>query len=364
MTKPRIIALYLPQYHPFPENDEWWGKGFTEWTSVVRAKPLFKGHHQPNIPADLGFYDLRLPIVREQQAELAREAGIEGFCYWHYWFGNGKQLMHEIINDVIESGKPDFPFCLGWANHSWYAKNWNTKDTKGKDRLLIEQTYPGEDDIRMHYEYVLKAFKDPRYIKVDNKPFFMIFIAKDIPNNFIPLWNKWAKEDGFDGIYFVGNVNAEESASDYTKKGFSAVIKDRMKAQRDADSIRKHISLSRIGRKFRNRLFNYPYLIYSYKECIEVFTDLSDDSQEDVIPNLIPRFDHSPRSGKYGYIIKGSTPQLFYKHAKNVISLVKNKKNPIIMLRSWNEWGEGNYMEPDLKWGKTYIEALNKALSE
>lgn len=365
MAKPRIIALYLPQYHPFPENDEWWGKGFTEWRSVTRAQSLFKGHNQPNVPADLGYYDLRLPIVRQQQADLAKEAGIEGFCYWHYWFGNGKQLMNNIIDEIISTGKPDFPFCLGWANHSWYAKNWSSRDTKGKDRLLIEQTFPGDDDIRKHYEYVLKAFKDPRYIKVGNKPFFMIYVADDIPNNFISLWNKWAVEDGFDGIYFVGNVKAEVDAAKYIDKGFCSVIKNRIRQQQmQVSSFWKQPSLNRVKRKFLSTFFNYPYFIYNYKDSIKVFFDEKDDSKDDVIPNLIPNFDHSPRSGKYGYIIYNSTPELFKIHAEEVLDAASKKRNNIVMLRSWNEWGEGNYMEPDLKWGKAYINVLHQVMKK
>ena len=153
----RVIAFYLPQYHPIPENDEWWGKGFTEWTNVGKAKPLFKGHYQPRVPADLGYYDLRLPIVREQQAEMAREAGVEGFCYWHYWFGNGKTLLAEIFDDVLKSGKPDFPFCLGWANHTWTRRNWNGAG-KHKNEDLLLQTYPGEHDHIQHFYNVLPAF--------------------------------------------------------------------------------------------------------------------------------------------------------------------------------------------------------------
>ena len=159
--KARVIAFYLPQYHPFKENDEWWGKGFTEWTNVGRAKPLFRGHYQPRVPADLGYYDLRMPEVREKQVNLAKEAGIEGFCYWHYWFGNGRRLMESVFDEVLISGKPDFPFCLGWANHSWFAKTWD-KDGK-KDKLLIEQQYLGIEDFKTHFGYALKAFKDPRY---------------------------------------------------------------------------------------------------------------------------------------------------------------------------------------------------------
>ena len=143
-NKVRAIAFYLPQFYPTPENDEWWEPGFTEWTNVARAKPLFKGHYQPRIPRDLSFYDLRVPEVREKQADLAREAGIEGFCYWHYWFGNGKRLLSEVFHEVVKTGKPDYPFCLCWANHSWYAKTW---DPNVPDKLLMEQTYPGEEDL-------------------------------------------------------------------------------------------------------------------------------------------------------------------------------------------------------------------------
>ena len=190
----RVIAFYLPQFHPTPENDKWWGKGFTEWTCMGKAKPLFKGHYQPRIPSDLGYYDLRVPETREMQAEYARRAGIEGFCYWHYWFGNGKRLLERPFNEVLESGKPDYPFCLGWANHSWYKKLWD-KDTK-KDTLLIKQEYFGEGDYRMHFEFALEAFKDHRYIMDGDKPLFFIFRPLDIPNDFIPLWQKWAKENG------------------------------------------------------------------------------------------------------------------------------------------------------------------------
>ena len=194
MKKPLIIAYYLPQYHPFPQNDEWWGKGFTEWTNVGKAKPLFKGHYQPKVPADLGYYDLRLPEVRDEQAELAREAGVGAFCYWHYWFGGkGRQLLNEIIDDVLKTGKPDFPFCFGWANESWKAKQWN-KDGSG-DKVIMEQRYGGESDYRLHFEYALNFFKDHRYIKIDNKPLFLVYKPNLLPSDFISYWNKWAKEE-------------------------------------------------------------------------------------------------------------------------------------------------------------------------
>ena len=357
----RIIALYLPQYHPIRENEEWWGKGFTEWTSVGRAKSLFKGHYQPRIPADLGYYDLRIPSVREEQASLAREAGIEGFCYWHYWFGNGKQLMAEIVDEVIETGKPDFPFMLGWANHSWYAKNWNTNDSKGKDRLLIEQKYPGDRDLRLHYEYARHAFKDKRYIKEGNRPLFMVYSAKDIPSNMIELWNTWAKEDGFGGVYFIGNIPSKEEAKEYIESGFSAVIKNRI------DSSREYIYKNKIAfwyRKVLSHLLNFPDRKIDYSKAMRFLFNETEDSSEVIIPSLVPNFDHSPRSGKYGLILHGSTPELFYRHCRQVLEVVRKKENKFVFLRSWNEWGEGNYMEPDMRYGKKYIQALRKALYE
>ena len=218
--KARVIAFYLPQFHPIPENDEWWGKGFTEWTNVGKAKPLFKGHYQPRVPADLGYYDLRMPEIREAQANMAKEAGVEGFCYWHYWFGNGKQLLEKPFNDVLNSGKPDFPFCLGWANHSWNNRSWSKHARWSEDMTLMEQTYPGEEEHTIHFYEVLKAFKDPRYIKVDGKPMFVIFKPLDIPKvtKFIKLWKKLAKENGLNGIHFVG-VTANSSNYTFDKDG-------------------------------------------------------------------------------------------------------------------------------------------------
>lgn len=367
MSAPKVIAYYLPQYHPFPENDEWWGKGFTEWTNVARAQPLFKGHYQPKIPADLGFYDLRLPIVREQQAQLAREAGIYGFCYWHYWFGNGKQLMADIFDEVLATGKPDFPFCLGWANHSWYAKNWNTSNAK-QDKLLIEQTYPGVDDLRLHYEYVLKAFKDPRYIKQDGKPVFTIFAPHLLPEDYrlIELWNMWAKEDGFEnGIYFIASYKPktmdEKEGRHWIEKGFSAVIPVRLD---------KYL-LNKKGSHFRNTLLWYLdkkniQLAFrqrcDYSEVSPFLSYEKMDSEEFVIPTLIPNFDHSPRSLKNGYIMNNSTPERFGELCSRIFKNIEGKHNQLVWLRSWNEWGEGNYMEPDLKYGHGYLDALHNAI--
>ena len=196
-NKLRSIAFYLPQYHPIPENDEWWGKGFTEWTNVTKAKPIFRDHYQPHLPADLGYYDLRLPEVRQAQAELAKEYGIGGFCYYHYWF-SGKRLLERPFNEVLASGKPDFPFCLCWANESW-SRRWDGQETQ----VLTKQTYDGVSDTKNHIHWLIKAFKDPRYIRINDKPLFLIYRAKEIPEleRMIVIWREEAEKAGLTGLY-------------------------------------------------------------------------------------------------------------------------------------------------------------------
>lgn len=388
MNKVRIIAFYLPQYHPFTENDEWWGKGFTEWTNVGKAKPLFKGHDQPRIPADLGYYDLRLPIIREQQTELAREAGVEGFCYWHYWFGNGKTLMGDIFDDVLKTGKPDFPFCLGWANHTWTRKNWNIHNSGFKDEILIEQEYPGVEDIVDHFYSVLPAFKDKRYITVDGKPLFLIYAPLFLDNAraFINKWNELALKEGLDGIHFVGIENnaaisfrglrkhgekdllipASKLFPRVLELGFDA-INSRGMSIAHARYNRKTISMLKMYfRGFMSNLFSIHWLVkYDYKKVSQLlFVD--EEKEENVYPTIIPNWDRSPRSGKMATIWYNNSPEAFKKQVKKAVDLVKDKREDhrIIFLMSWNEWAEGNYMEPDIKHGKDYIKALKDAITE
>ena len=355
MNKFKIIAYYLPQFHTFPENDEWWGKGFTEWTNVKNAKPLFPGHEQPKIPADLGYYDLTDPNVREQQVKLAKEAGIYGFCYWHYWFGNGHQLLNEIIDDVISRGKPDFPFCFGWANESWKAKCWNN-DGRG-DRVLMEQVYGGIPDYEKHFQYALRAFKDKRYIKIGNKPLYVIYKPMLLPDDFTKVWNKLAVNAGFDGIYFVGRLNNREEKNSVLEKGINCCT-----CERYIHAYRKSSLFMKILLKILNIIMGVTALV-PYRYCMKFFTDKKEDLEENFAPALIPNWDHSPRSKRAATILYKSTPALFKKHAIKVLDLVKQKKNKLVFLKSWNEWGEGNYMEPDQKFGKGYIHALRDAIN-
>ena len=356
----RFIAFYLPQFHPTPENNEWWGEGFTEWVNVAKARPLFRGHKQPHIPKDLGFYDLRLPEVREAQVELAKEAGIEAFCYWHYWFGNGKRLLERPFNEVLASGKPDFPFCLAWANHSWKKKRWEPK-APGKDKLLMEQTYPGIEDYILHFNTMLPAFKDSRYLKVNGKLFFIIYdpLATDEIKVFIETWRRLAKENNLNDFYFVATDFECRNKAKILSLGFDAVYSN------DTYNVHHHLNIiQKVFLYVKRKYFKFP-TVFKYKDAIRYMVmDCCKD--RDVIPSIAPNWDHSPRSAAKGIILHDSTPELFKKIAQRAINIVKNKpeEEQIIIVKSWNEWGEGNYMEPDLEFGKGYIHALREAIEE
>lgn len=350
----RLIAFYLPQFHPIPENDLWWRKGFTEWMNVGKAKPLFPGHYQPKVPADLGYYDLRVAETRKAQADMARAYGIEGFCYWHYWFGNGKRLLERPFNEVLESGDPDFPFCLAWANESWRGFNHGIKTKE----CLIEQLYPGKDDYIAHFNAVLPALKDPRYIKVDGKPLFMIykpFNNKEAVSELMSIWQKLALENGLEGIFFVAqSYHLESEEKDIMDMGFSAINTIRLFDYRKKNKVLKFFS------KMYHVLFSKPYVV-SYKRIMKnLVTD--EEKRQHIYPTIFPNWDHTPRSGKHGLVVHRSEPEYFDRHMKEVVDTVAEKpsQHRIAFIKSWNEWAEGNYLEPDLKYGMAYLEVIKK----
>ncbi len=376
--KPRIIGLYLPQYHPIPENDEWWGKGFTEWNNVVKARPLFRGHYQPHLPADLGFYDLRLPEVREQQAELAREAGLEGFCYYHYWFGNGKQLLQRPFEEVLKSGKPDFPFCICWANHDWTSKTWEKGSSLRRDTMIMKMEYSREDYIA-HFNYLLPAFRDPRYIKVDGKPLFAVWAPRHIPDGreFIDLWQKLAQANGLKGIHFVGQTDntgkalagkkANYYSADMAKEYYESVLDlgfDAVMSQ----GYRRAVALAQGRAKMMMKLLTFNSFLPSYSKidyrCLMDNYYVEEDRWENVYPTLLPQWDRTPRAGSKTEIVTGSSPDNFQLYTEKAIQLLSDKQpeHQILFLKSWNEWGEGNYVEPDQKYGHGWLEAIGNAI--
>jgi len=352
MSRPQVIAFYLPQFYPTPENDKWWGEGFTEWTNVAKARPLFKGHYQPKLPGKLGFYDLRLPETREEQANLAREAGIDGFCYWHYWF-NGRRLLDRVFSEVVNSGKPDFPFCLCWANHSWYQKTW---DPNKPNRLLIEQTYPGEQDYIAHFNAMLPAFMDKRYMKVDGKLVFGIFEADGIPSFTLmkEIWNDMARKHGFQGVYFFGLAQGQKRLKEIEKEEYDTFVYDNMQTVYDHNwSLTKRVL---------DKLLRRPHII-EYKDYVsETIAFFREHTQ--YTPCIIPNFDHSPRSGSRGIILHNSKPEVWEYLFKEIYELQQARNMPLLVIKSWNEWGEGNYLEPDMRFGKMYLDSIRKVINQ
>jgi len=367
MSKSKVIAFYLPQYRPVDENDRWFGKGFTEWTSVAKSKPLFKGHIQPKVPADLGFYDLRIPEVREQQVELAKEAGIEAFCYYHYWFGNKQTILEKTLQEVVASGSPDFPFCLCWANESWYKKAWHSDTGYLSQELLLDQQYYGQQDYDEHFYFLLDTFKDRRYYKIDGRLVFIIYNLDDFKkgdvNAFKARWQELAKANGLPGFYFVSFAITEEDALSERHKAFDATILSLLRApvvgKKDSFIKSKQTAVVFLLSKW----FNHSLRPLDYRKVYHQFASKC-FSDKRIFPVIIPNWDNSPRRGAGGTIFYNATPEYFKKHVEEVIQLVKDKKDKdnIIFLKSWNEWGEGNYMEPDLEFGHGYLQALREAL--
>lgn len=357
MIKP--IAFYLPQFHPIPENDEWWGKGFTEWTNVTKAKPLFEGHYQPRLPADLGFYDLRVPETRIAQAQLAKDFGIYGFCYWHYWFA-GKQILERPFQEVVKFGEPDFPFCLAWANQTWEG-TWHGLSN---DKILIEQTYPGIKDYEAHFYELINAFKDPRYIEVGGKKLFFIFKGLDLPDSkvFINCWQELAQKEGLNGIHFVAMHMSENT--NFQELGYDAIVHDsrpwgelnEIKVNKKAASNLFGFLKNRKEKKKLPRLFSYDdYVKLNFKKIIA----------EKEYPLLYCDWDNTARSGSDGWLFNDFSLKLFEKNCDRVFEIASNKINKddqIVILKSWNEWAEGNYMEPDQKYGLDKLEIFKKSL--
>ena len=356
VERARLIAYYLPQFHPIPENDAWWGKGFTEWTNAAKARPHFKGHYQPHVPADLGFYDLRLPEVRAAQAAMARENGVEAFCYFHYWFA-GKRLLEWPFNEVLASGEPDFPFCLCWANQTWTGI-WHG----APDRVLIEQDYPGMDDHRRHFDTLLPAFYDKRYLTVDGKPLFVVFKPRELPDSLrvLDFWRELAAKAGLPGLFFV----AEYHRPDWDPKpgGYDAVVMNNLWPWRY-----ERPGWNQPVRKILEKYYRWQRVpkVLLYEQVIDSLVTEPVPGIES-FPCLFPNFDNTPRTEENGIVLHGSTPELFRRHLRRALDRMKNtpRERRILFVKSWNEWAEGNHLEPDLKFGMRYLEVLREELLE
>lgn len=356
----RAIAFYLPQYHPIPENDQWWGKGFTEWTNVTKARPLYDGHYQPHFPADLGFYDLRLPEVRAAQAEMAREYGVHGFCYYHYWF-NGRRILERPFNEVLASGEPDFPFCLCWANENW-TRRWDGRNQE----ILLGQRYSAEDDLA-HVRTLIPAFLDSRCIRVNDKPVFLVYRSTSLPDSRATTdrWRREAERHGLPGLYLI-RVESFGERIDPEAIGFDAALEFQPFGTGMAAARLERFKWwhrRRLGT--RQELFR-RHQLFSYANLVKAAISHPKPTYP-WIRSVCPSWDNTARRSEGGAIFHGSTPKLFEEWvaavaAESISSNGSGSVGSMFFINAWNEWAEGNHLEPCQKWGRGYLESLKSAL--
>lgn len=354
----RALAFVLPQFHPIPENDEWWGAGFTEWRNAVRARPLARWHYQPHLPADLGFYDLRVSETRQAQADLAREHGISGFVYHHYWF-MGRRLLERPVDEILASGAPDFPFCLSWANEHW-SRTWDG----AANQVLMEQRYSPEDDVA-HLRHLLTAFADPRYVRVDGKPVFLVYGASRLPEprRTTDRWREEVARAGLGDLYLCRWEH--DGRGDPRELGFDASVDFQPDFTNLGPALRRS-QPERVLRRLhlspqvyrRHRVFDYPSLVdrmlarpsVSYKR----------------FPSVTPAWDSTPRRKEQGIILRNSSPAAYERWLRAVLAEFTpySPDENLLFINAWNEWAEGNHLEPCLRWGRGYLEATQRALAD
>jgi lipopolysaccharide biosynthesis protein len=355
---PRILSFYLPQFYPIAENDEWWGKGFTEWTSVTRAKPLFPGHYQPHLPGELGFYDLRLPETRAAQAKLAREHGIYGFCYYHYWL-HGRRLLDRPLEEVLALREPDFPFCMCWANHNW-TRTWSGGDRE----VLLEQRYSRADDLE-HIRYLIPFFLDPRYVKVQGKPVFMIYRVEDLDDleATLQVWREELAKVGIPGLYLVWmESNHLATPLDFTARGLDAACE--FQPRSGIAGSPKPVWLRGKARK----LLPGPYGTHQVREYDRLVRGALGRPTPTYkrFPCVTPAWDNSPRRAAplQASIWVNSTPEAYGRWLEQTLLRFRpfGPDEDFVLINAWNEWAEGNHLEPDQKWGRAYLEATRRAV--
>lgn len=352
-NKVKVIAYYLPQYHEVQENNEWWGKGFTEWSNVKTAKTLFKGHMQPRIPLNENYYDLMNKETVCWQTRIANKYGIYGFAYYHYWF-SGKKLLEKPAENLLHWEDINQKFCFFWANHTWY------KTKNGVKHILIEQKDGGLEDWRSHYCYCRKFFKDGRYIKINNAPVFIIYAPENVLNldGMIKLWNNMAIEDGFSGIYFIENKfdELQDKISDLS----SAVL------YRQPNCAFKKKLWSRIIIKYYLLTKIKPKKPYCY-----AYSDISNFEKKLRVKNgvnfkqylsLCTGWDNTARHDTRGQVVTDITPEKFYKTVDVLYKRSAEMENEFLFINAWNEWAEGMYLEPDERWGTAYLEAIKEVI--
>lgn len=356
MTK--ILALYLPQFHETPENNEWWGPGFTEWTNTRKAVPLYRGHYQPRTPLHQNYYDLADVQVMKWHAETANKYGIHGFCYYHYWFG-GKQMLHKPLLQMLDEPGVNIPFCLSWANDSW-NRAWDGEEKQ----ILVQQKYGSRKEWLEHLDYLLPFFKDERYIKEDNKPLFFIYRAVGFEkmNEMFSLWNEELKKNGFNGLYLVETLNS------FQTEPFCAISKAVFNFE-PMYSLRRSVSLvNKIKGRLRRLQFNKQLLTkdnYSriWKNILR-FAHQHPPHDKEVLLGAFVDWDNTARKGKAGLVVEGASPEKFKHYLSDLLDIAQKTKKKYLLINAWNEWAEGCYLEADEKFGYKYLEAVKASIDQ
>lgn len=368
-NKPKVVAMYLPQYHIIPENSKFWGEGYTDWKAVKNNKPLFKEHNQPRIPLNNNYYDLSRKEDVAWQASLARKYGIDGFGIYHYWFNSNTNLLTKPAEIILNNKDIDIEFFFSWDNASWkrtwsnveigndWAPLFESKSSNGKE-ILAELIYGDQKDWKKHFEYLLPFFKDKRYIKKDNRPLFSILNQDnntEVLMKMCSYWDELAKEHGFDGIAFLGkrknnriqfteySFSYEPEWSGWTWKNFYQRISLIIDKYRQSGSV---------------RMFNYD------KIWKRILKDARTNHNTNMYYSGFVSYDDTPRRGIKGKIVNNASPQKFKSYFGELYSLTQKQGKEFVFLIAWNEWGEGAYLEPDTSDEYLYLEALQEAISD
>jgi lipopolysaccharide biosynthesis protein len=360
---PKVLAFVLPQFHRIPENDQWWGDGFTEWTNVRKARPLYPRHVQPRVPAEGRYYDLLDPAVHDWQAALARQYGLHGFCYYHYWF-SGKQLLEKPVELLLHRGQPDLPFCLAWANEPW-TRAWDG----GERHVLMPQSYGGESEWRRHFEYLLSAFRDPRYIRVDGKPMFLIYRSANIDEcgPMLASWRRLAERAGLPGLHVVSMLTA--FAPDSRTELFDAFAEFEPVytfTHRRPYWLRKRERWIKRLTQASWRVFGRagrPPNSYDYASIWRAIA--ARDPPARTYPGAFVDWDNTPRRGlERGMVMRNFNGEAFNAGFRAQLRKARHAGAEFVFINAWNEWAEGAYMEPDEARGRFFLESVQRALAE
>lgn len=374
----KIISYYLPQFHTIPENDEWWGKDFTEWVNVKKAKPLFENHYQPRIPLEKNYYNLLDPNTIKWQINLAKNYGLYGFCIYHYWF-NGKLLLEKPLELFRDNDEINFPYCICWANEDWT----NAWVANGDVKTLIRQDYGNKVDWEKHFEYFLSFFKDENYIKEDNKPLLVIYRPEIIENlnEMLDYWNSMAIKNGFSGIKYAYQQLTFDLMKEKDDSRFSYNIEyqpgyARYDIRHDTDDMTTRLLfktkntirniITKIDKKFKTnlsaRITRKGLKLEDYNMLCNAIVKRHAQNEKSVA-GMYVGWDNSPRKGENGQISLNSTPERFeYYLRKQIENVKKNYSNDMLFIFAWNEWAEGGYLEPDEKYQYKYLQAIKNAL--